>query len=83
MSRLTVELSEQQHQSIKAMAALQGQTIREYTLSRLFPAVQEEAEAMQKLKALLHQRIADAERGEVSALGIDAIVADELQSGSM
>ncbi|WP_041244582.1 hypothetical protein [Gloeobacter kilaueensis] len=35
MSRLTIEVTEQQHQSIKAMAALQGLSIKEYVLARL------------------------------------------------
>jgi uncharacterized protein (DUF1778 family) len=42
MSRLTIEVTEQQHQSLKAMAALQGKTIREYALERLFPSASDE-----------------------------------------
>jgi hypothetical protein len=83
MRRLTIEVSEQQHQKIKAMAALNGQTLKEYTLTRLFPLTSDEAQAMQELEALLRQRIAAAEQGEISTLGIDAIVADELQEGGM
>ena len=30
MSRLTIEITEQQHQSIKALAAMQGKSIKEY-----------------------------------------------------
>lgn len=37
MSRLTIDVTEQQHQSLKVMAALQGKSIREYALERLFP----------------------------------------------
>lgn len=29
MSRLTIDLSDQQHQSLKALAALQGKTIKQ------------------------------------------------------
>lgn len=80
MSRLTIEISEQQHQSVKAMAALNGQSIKEYTLSRLFPSQEEEIDAMHALGTLLQQRIAAAQRGEVSTLDIDAIVEQELRT---
>ena len=39
MSRLTIDISDQQHQNLKALAALQGKTIRQYTLERLFPCL--------------------------------------------
>ncbi|MFT4233993.1 MAG: hypothetical protein QM607_03190 [Microbacterium sp.] len=66
MSRLTIDITAQQHQSLKALAALSGKTIKQYTLKRLFPS--DEEQAMQELKALLLQRLAEAERGEVSLL---------------
>lgn len=37
MSRLTIDITDQQHQSLKALAALQGKTIKQYALERLFP----------------------------------------------
>ena len=37
MSRLTIDITDHQHQSLKARAALQGKTIRQYALERLFP----------------------------------------------
>jgi hypothetical protein len=53
MSRLTIEVTEQQHQRIKALAALQGQSIKEYALQRLFPVTPapDEAQAMQRCAA--------------------------------
>jgi len=64
MSRLTIDVTEQQHQTLKAQAALEGKTIKQYALERLFPADPEQA--MQELKALLQDRLAAAERGEIS-----------------
>lgn len=64
MSRLTIDVSEQQHQALKAMAALSGKTIKQYTLERLFPS--DEEQAMQELKVMLQKRLAAAERGEIS-----------------
>jgi hypothetical protein len=37
MSRLTIDISPEQHKSLKALAALEGKTIRQYALERLFP----------------------------------------------
>ena len=65
MSRLTIDVTEQQHQALKALAALEGKSIKQYALERLFPA--DEQRALQELKALLHSRLASAERGEVVA----------------
>jgi len=37
MSRLAIDMTAQQHQSLKAFAALQEKTIKQYALERLFP----------------------------------------------
>ncbi len=37
MSRLTIDVTDRQHQSLKALAALQGKTMKEYAIERLFP----------------------------------------------
>lgn len=66
MSRLTIDVTDQQHQALKAMAALEGKTIKQYAIERLFPS--DEELAMQELRALLLERLAEAERGEVSHL---------------
>lgn len=65
MSRLTIDVTEQQHQALKAVAALAGKTIKQYVLERLLPS--DEEQAMQELQAMLRLRLAEAERGEVSA----------------
>ncbi len=78
MSRLTIDITDQQHQSLKAMAALQGKTIKQYALERLFPSDAGEDAAWQELKALLGKRIAEGLAGGVSTKSIDAIVDEEL-----
>ncbi|HEX8412649.1 MAG TPA: antitoxin [Sphingomicrobium sp.] len=77
MSRLTIDITDQQHQRLKAVAALQGKTIKQYAIERLFPAQPGEDQAWQELKALLGQRIDEGLSGAVSAKGFDAIVDDE------
>jgi hypothetical protein len=78
MSRLTIDLTKQQHQSLKALAALQGKTIRQYTVERLFPDGADEDSAWQELQSLLGMRIAEGLEGKVSAKGFDAIVEEEM-----
>ena len=82
MSRLTIDVTDQQHQSLKALAALQGKTIKEFAIERLFPASSDEENALAELKALLLQRIADAGRGEVDMRNFSEIVADVLNTST-
>jgi hypothetical protein len=74
MSRLTIDVTEQQHQALKALAALEGKTIRQYALEHLFPAVPAgEEEALRALKTLLAERIDEARRGELAQGGVTEI----------
>lgn len=81
MSRLTIDITEQQHQSIKAMAALQGKSIKDYAIERLFPAASDEERALGELKVLLAQRLAEAMGGDVSTQSITDIAEEAIRSG--
>jgi hypothetical protein len=82
MSRLTIDMTDQQHQSLKAMAALQGKTIKQYALERLLPVQGEGDTAWSELKDFLNKRIADGLKGELTTKSFDQIVAEELGEGS-
>lgn len=82
MSRLTIDITDQQHQSLKALAALQGKTIKQYALERLFPAPGGDDVAWQELKDLLGERIRQGLNGALSAQPIDAILDEELARDS-
>lgn len=82
MSRLTIDVTDQQHQSLKAMAALQGKTIKQYTLERLFSGNADVDLAWQELKALLTVRINEGLSGKVSAKSISEILDEEMSEGS-
>lgn len=79
MARLTIEVTDEQHQHIKALAALQGKTIKDYALERLLEPAADEAKALEELKTLLVPRIEAGLAGTVSSKTIDEIVASELQ----
>ncbi|WP_355606033.1 antitoxin [Xanthomonas cannabis] len=81
MSRLTIDLSDQQHQSLKALAALQGKTIKQYALERLFPGDVNADQAWQELKNLLGERVAEGLAGKVSSKSINTILDEELAEG--
>lgn len=78
MSRLTIDITDQQHQSLKALAALQGKTIKQYALERLFPSDADADQAWQELKKLLGNRINNGLEGNVSTKNIGDILDDEL-----
>ncbi len=69
MSRLSIEMTPDQHQRLKAVAALSGKSIREYVLDRVLPPSPtsediSEMEALRQLELFLKPRIEAAERGE-------------------
>ncbi|MFH1805302.1 MAG: antitoxin [Pseudomonadota bacterium] len=81
MSRLTIDITDRQHQSLKALAALQGKTIKQYALERLFPDDADADQAWQELKTLLGNRINDGLAGNVSSKSIGDILDEELAVG--
>ncbi|UXN75799.1 antitoxin (plasmid) [Devosia sp. A8/3-2] len=76
MSRLTIDITDQQHQSLKALAALQGKTIKQYALERLFPG--DADQAWRELNDLLGSRIKNGLAGNVSSKSIGEILDEEL-----
>lgn len=78
MSRLTIDITNQQHQSLKALAALQGKTIKQYTLERLFPGDAGGDQAWQELQALLRARVDAGLAGEISDKSVHEILDEEL-----
>lgn len=79
MSRLTIEMTDQQHRSLLALAAQRGKTVGEYAIERLFPAGNgEEEQAWQELRAVLEERVSQGLAGGISPRTIRAIVDDEL-----
>lgn len=82
MSRLTIDVTEQQHQALKAMAALEGKTIKQYVLERVLPeGTPAEDQALAELKDLLAKRVAEADRGQLADESITAL-ANQLLSRS-
>lgn len=81
MSRLTIEITGQEHQEIKAMAALQGKTLKDFVMEKIFPSQEnsDEAEAWGELKSLLNSRIEAAESGAISKKTMQQTAKDKLK----
>lgn len=77
MSRPTIDVSDQQHQALKALSALEGKSIKQYTLERLLPS--DEQQVMQTLKSMLQHRLASSEVSDVSALSATEIAEETLR----
>ena len=75
--RLSIEISPEQHQRLKASAALSGQSIKDYVLSRTLPDSGSQA-ALEALEDFLKPRLAAARRGDFSDKSVDNIF-DEVE----
>ncbi|MEK6745817.1 MAG: antitoxin [Pseudomonadota bacterium] len=78
MGRLSIDVTEREHQQIKMLATLQGKTIREYAKEKLLqpahmPINNEAMAAWQEFSALARERIAEADNDEISIHSFDEI----------
>lgn len=73
--RLSIEITPEQHQRLKASAALKGQSIKDYVLSRTLPD-ESEAAALAALESFLQPRVDSARNGETAARSVDEIFED-------
>ncbi|WP_434713683.1 antitoxin (plasmid) [Rhizobium sp. YTUHZ045] len=81
MSRLTIDITDQQHQSLKALAALQGKTIKQYALERLFPGDTNGERAWEELKTLMDTRVNEGLTGKLSTKTVGEILDEEIAEG--
>ncbi|QPH54936.1 antitoxin [Pontivivens ytuae] len=75
MPRLSIDITPEEHQKLKAIAALRGQSIKEFVLKRTLgdvPALENmtEDEAFGALTDFLRPRIDQARRGELSTKSV-------------
>lgn len=68
MPRLSIDVSDQQHQQLKVVAALNGQSIKELVLSRALRSDSEhdmsEEAALLALQGLLNERLQEVREGK-------------------
>ena len=78
MPRLSIDITSEEHQKLKAIAALKGQSIKDYVLKRTLgdaPVLDDmsEGEAVTALADFLRPRIKQARSGEISTKSMDDI----------
>lgn len=79
MSRISIDVTPQQHKRLKALAALQGKSIKEFVLERTLSAndkASDEDKALKELESLLDQRLASAEASGASSETVNSIFED-------
>ncbi len=88
MSRISIEVTPEEHQRLKACAALAGKTIKEYVLDRVLAPLPKvstfsEEQALEKLESFLKFRLESIERGSVVNKSIGQIFAELHQEGNL
>lgn len=77
MSRISIDITDNEHKKLKAMAALRGQSIKDFVLERTLGAGDEaDDNAMLELEKLLDSRIRSAQAGAVSRRTASEVFAD-------
>lgn len=66
MSRISIDVTDDEHKKLKAMAALRGKSIKDYVLERTLETDQADEAALRELEKLLDGRIRAAQTGAVS-----------------
>lgn len=80
MKRISIEVTEQQSHLLKAMAALQGKSIKDFVLASTIGT--DEGKALAELEALLRERAAQVEAGQVSTRTVEEIFSGAIDKAS-
>lgn len=76
VSRLSIEVTPEQHQLLKAMAALQGKSIKDFILDKVLPqqvTEQPQNYSVKQLETLLEQRLTSAHNRNFSEQSVTDI----------
>lgn len=71
-SRISIDVTPEQHKRLKAIAALSGQSLKDYVLERALPRSGEDA-ALAELEALLAPRVESARSGQFVDESVESI----------
>ena len=80
MKRISIEVTEQESQRLKAMAALQGKSIKDFVLESTIGT--DEGKALEELEELLRQRAEQVEAGHVSRRSVKDIFEARIRADS-
>jgi hypothetical protein len=76
MTRISIDVSDDDHKKLKTISALRGQSIKDYVLERTLGVGEDEEIALKELEELLDSRIRAARAGKVSRRTASEIFAE-------
>ncbi len=78
MSRISIDVTSEEHQKLKALAALQGKSIKDYVIERTLGAEGDKGvkSALKELESLLDERIRSSKNGAISRRTVGMIFKD-------
>ena len=76
MSRISIDVTDDEHKKLKAVAALRGKSIKDYVLERTLGTDGSDDAALRELEELLDGRIDDAKAGAISRRTAKAVFAE-------
>lgn len=79
MSRISIDVTDDEHKKLKAVAALRGKSIKDYVLERTLGTDGSEDAALRELEELLDDRIHAAKAGAISRQTAKAIFAETIR----
>ena len=75
MSRISIEVTPEEHKKLKTIAALKGKSIKDFVIERTLGSAENQSEdsALRELELILDQRIREAEKGRGSSRKVETI----------
>lgn len=73
MSRISIDVTPEQHQRLKALAALQGKSIKEFVLASTLGTLGVADHALSELEAVLDARISEANAARRSTQTVESV----------
>jgi len=80
MSRISIDVTDNEHKKLKAMAALSGQSIKDYVLERTLGTNGDDDPALRELEKLLDDRIRATRAGAISRRSAREVFAEVARS---
>ena len=76
MSRISIDVTDDEHKKLKAVAALRGKSIKDYVLERTLGTDESDNAALRELEELLDGRIHAAKAGAIGRRTATAVFAE-------
>ena len=76
MSRISIDVTPEEHRKLKALAALQGRSLKDFVIERTLGANADKSQesALKELESLLDERIQSAQAGAISRRKVSSIL---------